>query len=236
MRVSRPRRCTSNERGLTLIEVLVVVALAALLMVGAVSGTGALAGTRVKSAASMIAGGVRLAYARASAVARPQRLVFDLDGGRVLLEEADAPFLVASGAPAGGADPATAAEREAVEAAEKITKGPKAPRARFKPVKALGFDEGEAKGSRSVGNGVKIRRVETSHAPDGETEGRAYLYFWPGGRTERAAIQLQVASESQSDSGLTVVVAPLTGKATILGGLAHMPTFRDDSEREDRGY
>ena len=81
-------------------------------------------------------------------------------------------------------------ERAAIELAARVVKGPQIARARFTPVKALGFDDPDTSGGRSLGKGVKFRKVETGHSPEGQTSGRAYLYFWPGGQTERASIQL----------------------------------------------
>ena len=66
-------------------------------------------------------------------------------------------------------------------------------------------------------------------------EGRAYVYFWPGGTTERAIIQLKKAGDKET--ALTVVLSPLTGRARIEKGAVDFPEPRgfDDefSEREE---
>jgi general secretion pathway protein H len=67
-----------------------------------------------------------------------------------------------------------------------------------------------------------------------------YLYFFPGGQTERAAIQLQKSNlDDVADSDvITILVSPLTGKVDIRGGPFDMLRPRDDSEaseREDSG-
>lgn len=243
-----PRR---RARGLTLIEVLVTVAVVVLVMLGVVVGSGAVTNARVRGAATMIAGAVKIAFTRASATSRPMRLVLDLDNSRVTLEESDDTVLVTKDEIAGGAAAATEAEKHAIEQADKIVKGPRAPRAQFRPVKAFGFDEGAeskgkdgesakaSRGSRSLGPGVRFRRVETVRSLDGQTEGRAYIYFWPGGQTERAAIQLQAGSSSSPEDGLTVLVSPLTGKTRIVAGAKSLEPPREDgtySEREDTSF
>jgi general secretion pathway protein H len=174
-------------------------------------------------------------------MSRPGRIVFVLDKEepRVAIEETTDTLLVKKDDTAGGAEAATPEEREAVAQAERILKGPRAPRPRFTAIKAFGFDQPDTGGGRALGKGVRIRKVETDHSPDGETEGRAYLYFWPGGRTERAAIQLQAASSTRPDDGLTLLVSPLTGKVRVVQGAQPMERLRDDgtaSDREDKAF
>jgi general secretion pathway protein H len=225
----------------SLIEVLVAVALVALLAGGAMLGTGVLAGARLKRSASMIAGAVRIAYAHANAKSRPVRLVFDFEERMLLLEESTGVLYVKKNDKTGGAAAATEAERAALEEAESILKGPRAPRPEFQPTKAFGWSlEGEKPG-KEIERGIRFRQVETAHQDEPINAGRAYLYFWPGGQTERAAIQLVMSDASEADDGtaLTVLVSPLTGKAEIKKGGVSMPRPRDadeESEREDSGY
>lgn len=234
------RRAAGKERGLTLIELLVTIALIALVTTGVVVGTGALVNSRMRGAASMITGAVRIAFTRASATSRPNRLVFDIDNGAVILEETRDALSVKKDDVAGGAAAATTEERDAIETAARIVKGPQAPRARFTPVRALGFDDPDTSGGRPIGKGVRFRKVETAHSPDGQTSGRAYLYFWPGGQTERAAIQLALKSAGdEADDGMTILVSALTGRVRALAGAKSMDPLRDDGtlqEREDRSF
>jgi general secretion pathway protein H len=233
-------RATAGERGLTLIELMVTVALIAVVTAGIVVSTGALVNSRMRGAASMITGAVRIAFTRASATARPNRLVFDIDNGAVILEETRDVLSIKKDDVAGGAAAATEEERDAIATAERIIKGPQAPRARFSAVRALGFDDPDTSGGRPIGKGVRFRKVETGHSPDGQTSGRAYLYFWPGGQTERAAIQLARISSSEDDNeGMTILISALTGRVRTVGGAKSMEPLRDDGtlqEREDRSF
>jgi general secretion pathway protein H len=226
------------ERGLTLIELLVTIALIGIVTTGVVFGSGALVNSRVRGATSMISGAIRIAFTRASAVSRPNRLAFDIENGTVSLEETNDTMLVKKDEATGGSEATTPEERAAIELAARIVKGPQAPRARFSAVKALGFDP-DTSGGRSIGKGVKFRKIETGHFPDGQTSGKAYLYFWPGGQTERASIQLAPASSESQDDGVSILVAPLTGRVKTASGSKSMEPLRDDgtsSEREDRGF
>jgi general secretion pathway protein H len=217
---------------------MVTIAVIAFVTTAVVLGSGAVVNSRMRGAASMISGAVRIAFTRASATSRPNRLVFDIENSKVILEETSDTVLVQKDA-TGGAEAGTPEERDALAQAARILKGPQAPRARFNPVKALGFDDPDTSGGRSIGQGVKFRKVETGHSPDGQTSGRAYLYFWPGGQTERASIQLGPASSQRAEDGLSILVSPLTGRVRTVQGAKSMDPLRDDgtsSEREERAF
>lgn len=108
-------------------------------------------------------------------------------------------------------------------------KGPRAPRAKFKAIPFAGSDE-PSKG-RDLGKGVKIRLVQTEHDLKPRDKGRAYLYFWPGGTTERAAIQLQ---RDGSDDVLSVLVNPLTARAHIEHGKVDLTESHRDEDFGER--
>jgi general secretion pathway protein H len=239
--MARIRR--TAERALTLVEVLVVCALIAVLTVAVVAGTNQLPGARLKRSSTMIASATKVAYSRATATSRYLRIVLDFEQNAIWLEEADAPMLVQSKdlTGAGGADPATAAEKAALAESDRIVKGPPIPKPTFRPVEALGFgeQEGTIKGAKKLQRGITIREVQTGHDENPVTKGRAYLYFWPGGLTERASIQLRIGDKTEDSSTMTLIVSPLTGKVTIKGGpVALKPLAGDqsDSEREDTGF
>lgn len=220
----RARR--ARVRAFTLIEVMLVIGLIALMTGAIIFGSGMLGSSRLRAGATLITSTTRMAISRANATGRPVRMVFDLDKNRIYLEESDVPMLRTKDEDdtTGGAEAVTEAEREATEEASRIMDGPTAPRARFKPVEQFGFD-GEEKGSgRELGSGVFFRQVQTEHDDQPVLEGRAYLYFWPGGGTERASIQLY---RKGAPDGLTVLVSPLTGRTQLERGRV---------ELEDPGY
>ena len=247
------------RRAMTLIEVLIVLAIVVIVMGAVVIGTGRMASGELSHGATMIAGAIRVGFTRATSSSKPVRLVMDFDESAIWLEEGDQPMLVQSKdmTATGGASPATLAEKHAIEESSRIVKGPTPPRSSFTEIDPMGMvssDPGKTHKKFATGFGFRItfREVQTGHDAEPRRKGRAYLYFWPGGQTERAVIQLKVAPPKKDDdsedtststpkekSVLTLVVAPLTGKVTIKDGAVALPPVVEDkdlSERQEPGF
>jgi len=84
---------------------------------------------------------------------------------------------------------------------------------------------------RELGKGIVFRQIQTEHDVKPRTEGRAYLYFWPGGATEWASVQLQPKGKKDI---LTVVISALTGRSQIKSGAVQLPERRSDGEISER--
>src|SRR3954462_11016763 len=106
---SRSRSSRRRERGLTLVEVLIVMAIAVFLVSGMVFASGQIQRSRLWSNMTRVGAAMKAAWQRASATGRDLRLVIDADPGTILTEESREYMLVQSGdmVIAGGADPAT---------------------------------------------------------------------------------------------------------------------------------
>lgn len=225
-----------KARGLTLFEVLIVVSLIGILTGAVLMGTGVLGGARMRASVSLISAGIRVGLNRANSTGRPVRMVFDLETNRVILEESSGKMLreKEDDNTGGGAEAATEAERAAREEAESLIKAPRAPRPSFTPVKEFGFEGDDGEPGRALETGVSFRRVQTEHDADPRTSGRAYLYFFPGGGTERASIQLQKGNSE--DDGVTILVNGLTGRTKAERGWVELEPPREDDaygEREE---
>ncbi len=234
---ARARRARSRARGLTLIEVLIVMALLALILSAVVIGSGQLASTRMRKSATMITGAIRVGFSRASATSKTVRLVMDYGESAIWLEEGDQPHLVQSKdlTGTGGAAAATEAERLALDEGNRLLKGPTPPRTAFREIDAMGLAASEpGKGHKPLERGIKFYQAQMQHDDKPIKEGRAYLYFWPGGMTERAAITLRIGESEDERDAITLIVAPLTGKVTIKDGVAEIPNPQDDKEKSDR--
>lgn len=231
-------RHRGRSRATTLVEVLIAVALITILAGAVLFGSGFLGGSRERAGATMIVSAVRMGLARANTTGRPARLVFDLDEHKLTLEETSSLIMARvkddgnaeTENEAAGADPVADLEEEAKAEAAEIIEGPRAPKPSFSPVQQFAAEEeGEASG-RSLGQGVNFRYVQTEHDGAELREGRAYLYFWPGGETEHAVIHLG----REGSDGLSVRVSALTGRAKIEQGASELPEPRSDGEISER--
>jgi general secretion pathway protein H len=226
---------------MTLIEVLIVMAIIAVVLGGVVLGTGQLASARLRRSAALVAGAVKVGYTRATVTSKSTRLVFDFESNGMWLEEADLPMLVRSGdtTGTGGAEGQSPAELAAIAEGERIVKGPQAPRPSFHPVhtsELAAVDQGAKaeKTVRSLPRGIKFASVQTAHDADPKTEGRAYLYFWPGGQTERASVQLKIGDTTEDYQTVSLLTSPLTGKVTVREGSVPVEIPTDDKSASDR--
>lgn len=225
-------------RGVTLFEVLLVIGLIAILSGAIIFGSGFLGGARQRAAVTLVVSSVRLAMTRANSSGQPVRLVFDLDGQRLSLEETTSRVMLrvkeTRAGTGAGAEPVTPEEKQAREETKRIMDGPRQPRPAFTPVSEFGED-GDKQGGRSLGKGVRFRQVQTEHDGEPRQRGRAYLYFWPRGGTERASIQLE-RDGAKYGRGVTVLVSALTGRVKVEPKLVDLPeTTREAgySEREE---
>ncbi|NRA33128.1 MAG: prepilin-type cleavage/methylation domain-containing protein [Polyangiaceae bacterium] len=217
---------------MSLIETMIVVALIAILTVSMVFGSGMLSSNRLRGSAVLVVSGVKRALIHANSTGKPVRLVFDFGASTVRLEETRGRMLLSTeaaelGDNSAGAKPSEKIADELEADAERLLSGPQAPQPQFVPA-AKGDFNGESPGAgRELLKGISFGDVQTSHDDNPVNEGYAYLYFWPGGGTERAAIQLR--REGDGDDGLTVVVSPLTGRARIKRGLISLEEPREDA-------
>jgi general secretion pathway protein H len=225
------------SRGLTIVEILVVIAIAALISGVVIAGSMQLPSARLKSSATMIASAIKVAYTRSTATSRDLRLVMDLDEQKIWLEQSDVPMLVQGKdkEATGGADPITTKEQQAIAEGERIVKGPPITKPRFSPIDATGFGDSQViKGRKPLHRGITFRSVQTTHDDKARTSGRAYLYFWPGGRTELASIQIRIGESDEDYQTLSLEVSPLTGKVTVKPGQVDLQIPTEDTQKSDR--
>jgi general secretion pathway protein H len=163
------------------------------------------------------------------------RLVFNFDQRSVAIEESSSQLHLAKNDRTGGASAATDAERKALEEAQAIMSGPKPARPSFRPAKAFGFTATEkTMGAKLLERNIRFLQIETGHQDEAVKSDQAYLYFWPGGLTERASIQLSIAGSTVDADMVSLIVSPLTGKVEMKKGKWAMPRPRDDSESSER--
>ncbi|MCS6797111.1 MAG: type II secretion system GspH family protein [Myxococcota bacterium] len=227
----------ASRAGMTLVEILVVVAILGLVAGGVGFGLGALGRSQQRSAAMRVAAAARFAYGRAHAQGTTVRLVLDLDRHTLALEEAHGRVVLAA------ASDRTRQRLDEHEAARAAVDPWEAARARLERTLDPSFGESpfgpltDAEGrplrrfaARSVSRSgeVRLRRLYVAHEPVPRETGRGAVHFFPGGRAEHAVVWIGLHG---SDRVLSVEIHPLTGRATIHEG-AYEPPDADRLEEQ----
>lgn len=224
--VRAPRQAVE---GLTLMEVMIVMVIMALAAAGATMGIGALTRSELRSSAMRVAAAASFAYSRSISTGRTVRVVFDFQQGTVGLEETTGKVALSrmderakrdeDESDLGAIDPWEAARA-------KMEDGPSRARSSFGPITDREGNEIEFYKAQPIGNGIELVQVKTPHFPEPVREGRAALYFFPGGRTQRALVQIG----DSSDTVYTVEIHPLTGKAKVHPFPYDPPSLEEEDE------
>jgi prepilin-type N-terminal cleavage/methylation domain-containing protein len=222
---------SKHTGGFTLIEVILVVAIIAVVVTGATFGLGAVTRTRLRSSSFRVMSAARFAYNRAITQGTTTRLHFDLEKNTMAVEEADTPVTLATDeqleSDAGDAvDPWDLARSRL----EKPLNPPEL-RSPFQPITSGSGKELKRYAAQAVGDGISVHALITPHERDKRTEGEGSVYFFPGGLTEHAVVQLSDSSETV----YSVEIHPLTGNAKI-HNFAYEPVdgLDDQGDLEDR--
>jgi prepilin-type N-terminal cleavage/methylation domain-containing protein len=225
------RRLPSRtNRGFTLIEVILVVAIIAVVVTGATFGLGAISRTRLRSSAFRVMSAARFAYNRSLTQGTTTRLRFDLEKNTMAIEETYTPVTLATNeqleSDEGQAvDPWDLARTRLQEPLSPVT-----PTSPFQPISNQSGKVLDRYSTKPVGDDISVHALITPHESDTRTDGEGSVYFFPGGVTEHAVIQLS----DSSDTVYSVEIHPLTGNARI-HNFAYEPLneLDDDGEVED---
>jgi general secretion pathway protein H len=228
-----------RHRGFSLIEVMVVVLIIGLVTGGAVYGIRGLARSELRSSAAKLAGAIRYCFDRSITTGAYFRLVLDLDSNRYSAERSDERVYLIRGkeeSPGRGQalDVAALEKKQEEDQALRdsfsqdnsvaaVLEPPPAPRrAKFQSFKDAALPEVKLKGA------VRFFDIYTTRQREPYTKGKAYLYFFPDGHTERALIRV-----SDGDDFYTLIVHPLTGRVEVRSGRIDLPP--GFGEHDDEG-
>lgn len=204
----------AGQGGLTLIELIIVAGLMALIVAIVVPSVESITGVHLKTSSSGLAGTIRYTYDLAARKSAVFRVVINLDENSYWVESASKKFLL---------------DREEAEVRDGVLEEPE----EEEPERARrfidrGFIEGgemwHAKKRASFSDfagpmtpkvklpqGIEFQDVWVDHQSDVVMAGRAYLYCFPTGMTERAVIHLI----EENDDVYSVTVEALTGSVRI---------------------
>ena len=185
----------NHPPGFTLVEVLVVMALIALVSILALPGIGNIFRISLNSTTRELAGVVKEAYNAAAMTGKVYRLVYDLK---------EKQYWVESGPPTTLLDSSESKERE--ETRRRLIKKEKPPETNFN------LDRTITRKKMSLPRGVEFEDILTEQSPDPIKEGVAYTHFFPHGLAEQTMIHLTDSSKNQ----ITLVITPVTGRTRLL--------------------
>jgi general secretion pathway protein H len=228
-----------RQSGFTLIEIMVVLAIVALMASLGIRGFRSLARSDLRASASNLSGAMRFLFDRASTTGKTHRLVLDLEGGRYWAEVSDDKFFV----PRDAESPEAARRREEVEAKEDEEQRQKEEKNRQEADRLAAsssssgdsssgssfdlskLEVGEFKPKRARFAAFKemalkpvtlkkavLRSVYTPRLTDPVTSGRAYVYYFPLGQTEPAIVTV---SDPTGETIFSLVAHPITGRVKI---------------------
>lgn len=228
VRPPRPAR-----RGLTLIEVTIALAVAALATGVAVVGINAITDAHLKSTSLELGGAIKFNYDRSIMEKRTQRLAMDLDRNVYWVEYTEDAFAIAAERLRGPeGDKRDLEKKESAEdrARSFFNADPSDEvRAVMEGGKASQFRPDEATGEpRSLPGDVEFSKIWTGHQEESFTSGIAYLHFFRGGWTEPAQIEL-----TDGDDYITLKVFPLTGRVRTYQERLEDPEVEEYDGREE---
>ena len=210
-KVNSPRR---RQTGFTLIELVIVIALLALMVTIVVPSVANIFGANLRATTSEVAGAIRFTYDLAARKNVPFRLVFDLDEQAYWVESSSEKYLF---------------DREKTSVSEgRLDEDAEEEKGRSRRFVGRSYIEGgemwQPKGKPSFSDfagrytkkkplpeDIIFQDVWVAHQKDRVSAGRAYLYCFPTGMTERAVIHIG----DDAEDAYTLVVEALTGVVKI---------------------
>jgi general secretion pathway protein H len=220
-------RRARHSRGLTLLEILVVTAIMGMLSAAALISVRNVGRSSLRSQAFQMAAAIRYCYDRAVTTNGYYRLVLDFDSNTYWAERSNERVLLGrekeKSPGKGQALDVDALEKErdgkvAEEEAEMRSRGqglgialeppPRAKRAKFATFSDAAIKQVKLKQAR-------LMDAYTPRQQEPYKKGKAYLYFFPDGHTERALIHM---ADQDAEQYFTLRVSPLTGQVTVHTG------------------
>jgi general secretion pathway protein H len=232
--VSRaPRR-----EGMTLVEILVVVVIIAMVATGITFAVGGITRSNLRKASMRVVSSARYGYSRAAARGTTVRVLLDFDNNRISVEESHGRIFLArtddvrreeveeQGEDGAAVDPWAAAHARLSE-----TMRPSFGSTMFEPIRGV---QGEVLSNytpRAIGNGIRFVKLIAPHEPQPRERGQGAIYFFPGGMSEHAVVQLA----DSGDRVYSVEIHPLTGRGKVHTTAFEPEPLSEDDQNEQQG-
>lgn len=201
-----------RQRGFTIIELAISLAIIALLVGVSIPVLDNVTRADLRAAASKTTGMIKATYDLAALSGKTCRLVFDFKLNTITAEVADSRVLLA------GADSDKKDDEDDDEEKHNLTEAEKLVAMARREVGQVTSVKKTANWSRAPGtvpfelpSSVHIKEIMAEHLRDAATDGKATLHFFPMGYCEHAVITF----EDESERIYAVEVEPLTGRTRI---------------------
>jgi prepilin-type N-terminal cleavage/methylation domain-containing protein len=226
-----------SRSGVTLIEVLVVIVIAGLAVGGAGFALGAWGRSDLKSGCNQLLSAARFAYNRALIRGTTVRLSFTIPGNALAIEETHGRVTLAratderrlAGAEANKNRGADVDPWQAAKARLQDTFKPSLGASSFG---ALEDNYGNITTKYSyiaLGRRARIVKLITPHDLEPLESGKGSIFFFPGGLTEHAVVQLS----DGADTIYSVEIQALTGRGRVYTKAYEPPEIVDEAKGED---
>lgn len=214
MKARAPKRLA--ERGLTLIELIVAIAIIILLFVVGTIGLSSIRGADVNATASVVSGAMRYVATLAVSDNKTYRLVLDMDGRRYWTEAAVETDRCARLVPDDADPPKVEAEKgEPVAEADEPKTVVGLNGVAVAVAKPASFKQEVAELLQGdFQSDTNVTGVLTSHHETAQTSGKVAIYFYPTGYSERAFVWV---GERNDEQGGDPWIADLTLELHALG-------------------
>jgi general secretion pathway protein H len=196
-----------HSRGFTLVELMIAVAVLAVLAAAVVPAVSSLSGADARKAAGELSGSLRYLFDTAALRHATCRMVLDLDARTYGAE--CAPKLVGVARP----DAKDAKPLDEEELKRRFPDEEDADRRRLLAGTRFGAFTDSLLRKRELPGRTALKEVRVEGRREPVTEGQAYVHFFPGGQGERAFIEVVDGA-----AVYTVVVEPFTGRTRVVTG------------------
>jgi general secretion pathway protein H len=204
-----------HPRGYTLIELIIVVAVIAMLAAAVLPALDAVTGANTRTAAGELAGGMRYLFETAALRHQTCRLAIDLDASSWWAECTKDHFTLSR-------EKDSAARRQDGEAdeelADRFPDERNADRRHLLARARFGQFTDRLARKRSLPGAVHFEKVWSEHQVEPFEKGMAYVYYFPQGRAEEARIPVR-----DGDTVYTVLQRPFTGRPRVVTGIPEVP-------------
>lgn len=197
---NRGKGAGRDQLGFTLTELLIVIALMAIIGLIALPNVAGVFKVSLNSATRDLASTIKEAFNSTVMTKKVHRLVFDLDKKEFWVEFGPNSLLMD-----------TEESRKKTERLKRYGDKKKVEEMEERAASQWTMARGVTRKKLSLPRGVEYEDVSTEQAPDPITEGKAYTHFFPNGMIEQTIIHIKDNSKHRG----TLVIQPLVGNTKV---------------------